>query len=563
MLFGFLVVVIPLVCFLYYSNYYAMEVVKKQVAQSNLNLLSLHTQAMDKTLSEIDNYLYKIATSDVDFKTLTIMPQDSEEYVYSRIMMKRKFTSDNGYYHLVDTFFVYSENKDDLMSYHQLYDSDEVKIKESLIRNLLKEPVTYKKWYLVKSGSTIGLVRVVQSYENMFVGAWISASKLIEPLGKLDFGEEGQAVLLLNDGSVLSPAPFIGHFPDQAFHTEELTARQYGVIHDDSIDRSYMYIVQPYAGASLNIMVLFPERDILMHLPFFQRTTVIIPVITALLVLLYVALLKKIVLRPIAELIRGLRKIRQGDYNVRLLTRGSGEITFLIDSFNYMASEIESTKIAVYEEKLRLQQAEFKHLQMQIKPHFYLNTLNVIHSLAFLKNYTGVQKLTKHLADYFRFTIRTERQFVTLEEECKLVEHYLEIQKVRFPDLFSYSMFVSEETKVAEIPQLAIQPFVENAMIHGFKEEGEAFHIGIEIAYDKESGKVFIRIADSGVGFDEKTLRGLQNGEYFNIQGKCIGIWNVYHRLKLYFGEETFIQFQNGDSYGAEVAIVIPYRPVV
>ena len=562
-LFGFLVVVIPLVLFLYYSNYYAMGVVKKQVAQSNLNLLSLHTQAMDKALSDIDNYLYKIAASDVYFKTLTIMPQSSEDYVYSRIMMKRKLASDNSYYNMVDMFYVYSERNDDLISHHQTYQTEQAETREGLIRKLLEETVSYKKWYWVSSGDNSGLVRVVQSYENMFVGVWISASKLIEPLGKLDFGEEGQAILLSNDGNVLSLTPFTGGFSSQAFKPEQLASGQYGVIHDEVADRNLMYVVQPYAGSSLFIMVLFPENDILMHLPFFQRTTVIIPLITVLLVMLYIMILKKIVLQPIADLMRGMRRIRQGDLNVRLETRGSGEITFLIDSFNYMASEIGNTKIAVYEEKLRLQQAEFKHLQMQIKPHFYLNTLNVIHSLAIIKNYSAVQKLTKHLADYFRFTIRTDRQFVTLKEECRLVEHYLEIQKVRFPDLFTYSMNVPEEASALELPPLIIQPFVENAMLHGFKAEGEPFHIVIDIACDRALEMVLIRIADNGVGYDRRILHELQTGEYFNKQGKSIGIWNVYHRLKMYFGEGVLLHFRNRESTGAEIVLVFPNRPNV
>lgn len=558
-LIGFLVAVIPLVAFLYYANHYAMSVVKKQVAQSNLNLLSLHTQAMDKSLSEIDDYLFKIAASDVYFKTLTIMPQTSEDYIFSRIMMKRKLESDNSYYGMVDMFFVYSESKDDLISHHQTYRTEEAKTREALVRKLLEEPVSYKKWYWVNSGENSGLVRVVQSYENMFAGAWISASQLIEPLGMLDFGEEGQAILLSNDGNVLSLTPFKASFPVHEFKPGKLSSGQFGVLHDNAADRSFMYVVQPYAGSSLSIMVLFPESHILMHLPFFQRTAAIIPLIAVLLVVLYITILKKIVLQPIADLIRGMRRIRQGDLNVKLSTKGSGEIAFLIDSFNYMAAEIESTKIAMYEEKLRLQQAEFKHLQMQIKPHFYLNTLNVIHSLAIIKNYAAVQKLTKHLADYFRFTIRTDRLFVTLQEECRLVGHYLEIQKVRFPDLFTYFISLPEEAKSIELPPLTIQPFVENAMIHGFKKEDQPFHIIIEIACDKDTG-LAVKIADNGIGYDERVLRGLQTGEYFNMQGKSIGIWNVYHRLKMYFGEEAKIDFRNRDPNGAEIVIVIPTR---
>lgn len=557
LIFGFLSVIVPLAAFLYYSNYYAMEVVRKQVAQSNLNLLSLHTRAMDKSLSDINSYLYKLATTDTYVKTLAIFPEQSEDYIFSRIMLMHKFDVDHGLYNLVDSFFAYNADNDDLISYYESYDTNRGRERNALIRSLVNTSESGDRWRWVSTGTESGLIRIVRS-SGMYVGAWIPESRFMEPVKNLNFGESGKFLLVSDEGRVLTSIS-ANDFPDPLLNPGNEKNGQYGTINDKSA-ASYIYMVHPYTQSSIWMLLLIPEQDLLLNLPFFQRAIYSIPFIVLLLIFIFVMILQRVLIKPISSLLKGMRMIGQGNLRIRLPVPAQWEIAYLIKTFNHMASEIEGLTIGMYEEKLRVQKAEFKHLQSQIKPHFYLNTLNIIYSLAVLKDHATVQKLAIHLADYFRFTIRTDRQIVTLKEECTHIANYLEIQRLRFPDQLFYQVLLPKQLEDVEIPPLTIQPFVENTLIHGFQGEEAVLHISIEVRMDADTaeGKIFIAVFDDGEGFEEQKLRRLQTGEYFDRQGESVGIWNVYHRLRMHFGEEVAIRFANRQPQGAAVTLEIP-----
>ncbi|MEV5025629.1 cache domain-containing sensor histidine kinase [Paenibacillus sp. LPE1-1-1.1] len=557
LIFGFLSVIVPLAAFLYYSNYYAMEVVRKQVAQSNLNLLSLHTRAMDKSLSDINSYLYKLATTDTYVKTLAIFPEQSEDYIFSRIMLMHKFDADHGLYNLVDSFFAYNADNDDLISYYESYDTNRGRERNALIRSLVNTSESGDRWRWVSTSTESGLIRIVRS-SGMYVGAWIPESRFMEPVKNLNFGESGKFLLVSDEGRVLTSIS-ANDFPDPLLNPGNEKNGQYGTINDKSA-ASYIYMVHPYTQSSIWMLLLIPEQDLLLNLPFFQRAIYSIPFIVLLLIFIFVIILQRVLIKPISSLLKGMRMIGQGNLRIRLPVPAQWEIAYLIKTFNHMASEIEGLTIGMYEEKLRVQKAEFKHLQSQIKPHFYLNTLNIIYSLAVLKDHATVQKLAIHLADYFRFTIRTDRQIVTLKEECTHIANYLEIQRLRFPDQLFYQVLLPKQLEDVEIPPLTIQPFVENTLIHGFQGEEAVLHISIEVRMDADTaeGEIFIAVFDDGEGFEEQKLRRLQTGEYFDRQGESVGIWNVYHRLRMHFGEEVAIRFANRQPQGAAVTLVIP-----
>jgi two-component system sensor histidine kinase YesM len=108
-------------------------------------------------------------------------------------------------------------------------------------------------------------------------------------------------------------------------------------------------------------------------------------------------------------------------------------------------------KINVYEEMMKAQEAEFKHLQAQINPHFYLNSLNVIYSLSSLGENRLVERMTEHLADYFRFITRAHRDSITVEEELEHIRNYLEIQSLRFPEKLAYRIDLPEELRTCRL----------------------------------------------------------------------------------------------------------------
>jgi two-component system sensor histidine kinase YesM len=263
--------------------------------------------------------------------------------------------------------------------------------------------------------------------------------------------------------------------------------------------------------------------------------------------------------KPLHELILGMKKISLGMLDVRLKKNKTLEFEFLGNTFNVMAEQIKTLKIDVYEEQLRVKQGELKQLQAQINPHFYMNSLNIIYNLAALNDTETVKKMSLHLADYFRFIMKANRDTITLKEELTHIENYITIQKIRFPDKLQCSFEGIDPILNYPIAALTVQPFVENSIIHGFKNRKQLFQIHIQ-AEMTEGNSFTLTISDNGVGFSPEVLTKLQNKEPLNqAENSSLGIMNVIHRLDLLYGERTSITFSNHtEGSGAIVKIVFP-----
>jgi len=161
-----------------------------------------------------------------------------------------------------------------------------------------------------------------------------------------------------------------------------------------------------------------------------------------------------------------------------------------------------------------------------------------------------------YLGNYLRFTLKNEDKLVPLEEELNHIENYLKIQKLRFVDRFSYNIKTEEEYSLFLIPPLTIQPFVENSIIHGYNRKVDMFKVEITINIKKDN--IVISIADNGKGFSPVKLLELQGKNFNNNDGEHIGIWNVYRRLNINYGQGVDLKFHNRDSGGSVVTIIIP-----
>ncbi|PDO10654.1 MAG: hypothetical protein BLM47_06055 [Candidatus Reconcilbacillus cellulovorans] len=262
--------------------------------------------------------------------------------------------------------------------------------------------------------------------------------------------------------------------------------------------------------------------------------------------------------RPIAALIRGVQRLRAGDYSTRIRETPRNEFAFLFLKFNQMAEEIEELIGKVYAEQLRTREANLKWLQSQINPHFLYNCFALIRSLTRLGKTDSVLRLTTHLGKYYRYTTRIERQIVTLGEELELIKSYLEIQNMHIPSL-SYRIDVPEPMRALEIPRLLLQPIVENAVVHGIEPSGRDGTV--RIAGEQTGGLNIVTVEDDGVGMSAERLRALR-AELEHPSGDDAGcaLRNIRERLVLQFGEEARLEFDSRENGGTTVRVVWPNR---
>ena len=272
-------------------------------------------------------------------------------------------------------------------------------------------------------------------------------------------------------------------------------------------------------------------------------------------VLLYVVYIKMIL--PTRRINDAMRRLEENDRGFRIQEEGENrEASQMIHRFNAMADQLEHLKIQVYEQELEKREVEATNLRLQVNPHFILNCLNTIFSLTRTGNVDSTRRFSKYLANYLRFTLWHTSGTVSLRDEMKGVEDYLEIQKIRYPNGFTYLSDVSEEAEEARIPSLLIINFVENVVKHALTLEEEVEIIVIACVVEE---RLRITVCDTGNGMELELLEQLQKGEIVeNETGKHIGLWNCRRRLNLMYGEQCTFHITSQPGEGTQVFIEIP-----
>jgi len=339
-------------------------------------------------------------------------------------------------------------------------------------------------------------------------------------------------------------------------------AKPYSILKDEN-DGSNSMIVSIHSEVSdLYLVVTLPVNALVEKLTIFQSVIYVTPLVAVVFLFVFLLYLQRVIALPVKKLLRGMGKIQSGDLTARIEPSHLLEFNSINDAFNNMAQQIGHLKSGIYEEQIRVQKAEMKELQAQIYPHFLANCLNLVYSLAQVKNTELVKQLTLHLVRHLRFMMRTSQSLVTLSEELEHISNYLSIQKIRFPQAFDYSIDIEQELGSVSVPAFILQPFVENAMEHGFcYRENTPFSVCVQVKLDSNSsGKyISVKIEDNGKGFPPEIISELQSGNYLSKDSdKHIGIWNVQRRFQLYYHSEVRILFFNSPQGGAVVEMALP-----
>ena len=209
---------------------------------------------------------------------------------------------------------------------------------------------------------------------------------------------------------------------------------------------------------------------------------------------------------------------------------------------------------------------ENKLLRSQMNPHFMFNSLNAIQTYILMKNpLEGASYLAK-FAELMRSILYNSREeFVPLEKEITMISNYLELQQIRFNNLFSYSVDIDPDIKVKNtlIPPMLAQPFIENAVEHGFKDIDYPGYLSVSFKPGKDS--ILIRIEDNGVGVERSKEQGrgkekLHKSLATVISKERLDLFNKRMKKGLFSLDIKQLEDEKGRITGTEVRIKIPYR---
>lgn len=244
---------------------------------------------------------------------------------------------------------------------------------------------------------------------------------------------------------------------------------------------------------------------------------------------------------PIIELASEMKKAENGDFNMHIGEKWSGEIGVLYSSFNYMIKKINELIYEVYLSKIKEKDAELKALQAQINPHFLYNTLDSINWIAIEHKIPEISKIVNSLASILRYSINKGNDISTVEKEINHVESYIIIQKIRFKDKFEADFNIDKRILPYKTIKLILQPLVENAVIHGiesYEGKGEILING----YLSEEGNIIFEVINNGNLIDLDLVNDILNTPADDREN--YGIKNVNERIKLYYGKQYGLNYQ-------------------
>lgn len=270
---------------------------------------------------------------------------------------------------------------------------------------------------------------------------------------------------------------------------------------------------------------------------------------------LAVCILSKQITKPIEELTRTAAIIGTGDLSCRCQISSEDEIGSLGCTFNSMLDRIGQLLDQVRWEQKKKRESELALFQVQIKPHFLYNTLDLIYVCCEMDEGKEGAKIAKALADYYRTCLSGGEEIISIREELNNIRNYLYIQQERYEDIVSFQINVPEELQDFKIVKLTLQPLVENAIYHGLKEKSEMGRIQIDGTANSHG--ITLTIQDDGVGIPETVLPLLLQ-KPSNSEPPHFGIRNVHERIQLYFGTEYGLSLASRPGAGTSVSVHIP-----
>ena len=238
------------------------------------------------------------------------------------------------------------------------------------------------------------------------------------------------------------------------------------------------------------------------------------------------------------------------------ITTEEDEIEEIYHNFNGMVQEVQRLMQEHYQLGKEVKMAEVRALQAQINPHFLYNTLDLINWISMDYGAEEIGTLTWNLARFYRLSLNHGKSLISIGEEVEHVEVYVNIENYHFDNAISLEVDVPEELKSYACLNIILQPFVENAIVHGIAEKPDIESCEIRICARREEQDIVFSVQDDGPGVDVKEMQKETQQDIRTAQ-HGYGVRNINFRLKLCFGEKYGVTYLESEK-GTHVEIKIP-----
>lgn len=553
---------IPILIMYTYSNNVTYDVVSKELQVSNTKQLTFLSSQIDSRINQMMDFSL-ILSRDPNVRAFNGLNlwEDKYDQMQTRYIIQEKMTLQTGVTDLWPTrYAVYSQqNKEVIANYTRDTGYDEAYLKQNMSGQWTygdhstdsKDALQSFYWFFTDSLAQPGML----TGSNLVIEASFSHENIQNMLDTYKAGGQGDP-FFYHKGNT----PILNRTADKQLSgdliryldTHSLENTTQDVVELDG--KKYLVSSVKSTYLDWHLVDVVPLYQILQPISLSQNLFYACMILLLVVGISASILLYRNVQYPIQKLIKGLRRVQQGDYSVRLHSNNQNEFSFLFHRFNDMSHQIQDLIENVFQEKIRAREATLKQLQAQINPHFLYNCLGYIINMAQMKDEQAVVSMAHNLSAYYRYTTRMERETSSLQEEIKLLINYLDIQKLRNGRI-EYHIDIPEHMLAQSVPRLMLQPMVENSVIHGI---GKSYTSGeIRITGESVNGFGKIYIDDDGPGLTPEQYEALNQEMLEPLQDEVgCGLWNTYQRMIHTFGNHSYLLFGPSPLGGFRTEIV-------
>lgn len=321
--------------------------------------------------------------------------------------------------------------------------------------------------------------------------------------------------------------------------------------------KEYYITRQNVDGASWQMILIIPENEYEDQYRFLWLSAALMLGSMIAVIVLMSYLLSGYYVGRLKKLNVEMTGLESGNLNANLpITTEEDEIEEIYHNFNGMVQEVQRLMQEHYQLGKEVKMAEVRALQAQINPHFLYNTLDLINWISMDYGAEEIGTLTWNLARFYRLSLNHGKSLISVGEEVEHVEVYVNIENYHFDNAISLEVDVPEELKSYACLNIILQPFVENAIVHGIAEKPDIESCEIRICARREEQDIVFSVQDDGPGVDVKEMQKETQQDIRTAQ-HGYGVRNINFRLKLCFGEKYGVTYLESEK-GTHVEIKIP-----
>lgn len=303
----------------------------------------------------------------------------------------------------------------------------------------------------------------------------------------------------------------------------------------------------------------YDEDYILQDVRHIQYMTIAIGVLLLLVSLFLIRFTVRLIERSTRSIVAGIVEVQRGNLDVQVSVESRDEMGQIADNFNTMTGKVQGLIEEVKAVTVKQKEAEIRALEAQINPHFLYNTLDSINWMAIEREEYEISRMVRNLGVILRYSVDKSNKKATVAEMADWLEKYVSLQRMRFNDAFVCEIHIQPETEKLRVYKLLLQPFVENAIIHGFKEIEYGGILRVDVMLSESQDKLDIIIEDNGRGIPCEIAERFNHPDNVDPDYRgSIGLNNAFSRMRMYYGSSASWNVSSIPEVGTVITLKIP-----